>query len=154
MAYRELHVVEIKEVLREWRSGMSLRAVSRRTGVDRKTVRRYVEASGLVQVEGETQIGEEIVAMVVTEVAPGGSTEVGLMREECRRHRTLIEGWLEEGCKGPKIVKLVQRHGGVKVPLRTLQRYVTEELAEVDRGTVRVVDGKPGELEVDFLLLG
>ena len=50
---------------------MSLRAVSRRAGVDRKTVHRYVEASGLVQGEGETQIGEEIVAKVVTAVAPG-----------------------------------------------------------------------------------
>ena len=73
----------------------------------------------------------------------------------CRRHRELIEGWVKEGCKGPKLVKLLRRHTTeAAVPLRTMQRFVAEELAEVDRGTVRVVDGDPGELEVDFLTLG
>ena len=45
MAFRELHVVEIKEILRLWARGHGLRTVARRTGVDRKTVRRYVRAA-------------------------------------------------------------------------------------------------------------
>ena len=45
MAFRELHMVEIKEVLRLWSRGHGLRTVALRTGVDRKTVRRYVEAA-------------------------------------------------------------------------------------------------------------
>jgi hypothetical protein len=43
------------------------------------------------------------------------------------------------------------------VPLRTLQRFMTEELGRDSRGreTVRIVDPPPGEvLEVDFLKLG
>jgi putative transposase len=52
MAYRELHVVEVKEVLRLWSRGRGFRTVAQRTGVNRKTVRRYVEAAkkaGLVR---------------------------------------------------------------------------------------------------------
>jgi transposase len=157
MAYRELHMIEVKEVLRLWKSGFGLRAIARRTGVDRKTVRRYVDAgvkAGLSKGPGDRAVDDSVLASVVVDVQPGGSTEVGEMREECRVHRDLLLGWVEEGCKGPKLVKLLARHTGVHVPLRTLQRYVAEELTEADRGTVRIVDGPPGELEADFLLLG
>src|SRR5882724_6099842 len=45
MSYREVHVVEVKEVVRLWSGGESLRTISRLTGLDRKTVRRYVKAA-------------------------------------------------------------------------------------------------------------
>ena len=45
MAYREVSVIEIKEVLRLWLAGQSLREVTRLAGLDRKTVRRYVQAA-------------------------------------------------------------------------------------------------------------
>ena len=45
MAFREVRVFEVREVLRLWMRGESLRAVERLAGVDRKTVRRYVEAA-------------------------------------------------------------------------------------------------------------
>ncbi len=157
MAYRELHMIEVKEVLRLWASGHGLRDVSRRTAVDRKTVRRYLKAAkeaGLAQ-GGDRKVSDEVLAQVVVAVQPGAPSEIGERREACRRHRELIEGWVKEGCKGPKLVKLLRRHTTeAAVPLRTMQRFVAEELAEVDRGTVRVVDGDPGELEVDFLTLG
>lgn len=155
MGYRELHVIEVKEVLRLSKAGHGVRAVARRTGIDRKTVRRYLEAakSETERAEEGEGVSDELLAHVACAVRPGGSRAMGQSREECRKHRELIEGWLNEGCRGPKIVKLLARQN-VQVPLRTLQRYVAEELGEADRGTVRVVDGKPGELEVDFLVLG
>ena len=157
MAYRELHMVEMREVLRLWKSGMGLRAVARRTGADRKTVRRYVAAAvaaGLEQGGEDLAIDDRVLAAVAEAVRPGGSTEVGDHRAACRKHRELLEGWYAEGCKGPKIARLLERNTGEKVPLRTLQRFLEEELADADPGTVRIVDGKPGELEVDFLELG
>jgi hypothetical protein len=45
VAYREVHVVEVKELLRQWMLGRKLRGIARSLGVDRKTVRRYVEAA-------------------------------------------------------------------------------------------------------------
>jgi DNA-binding transcriptional regulator LsrR (DeoR family) len=45
VSYREVTVIEIKEVLRLWlRDDMGLRKIAEHAGVDRKTVRRYVEA--------------------------------------------------------------------------------------------------------------
>lgn len=45
MGYREVSVVEIREVLRRWVRGEGLRSIDRNTGVDRETLRRYVEAA-------------------------------------------------------------------------------------------------------------
>jgi len=44
VAYREVGMVEVREVLRGWLDGVGLRTVAARAGVDRKTARRYVEA--------------------------------------------------------------------------------------------------------------
>jgi hypothetical protein len=41
MAYRELGMVEIREVLRRWLAGDGLRAIARGTGIDRKTTAKY-----------------------------------------------------------------------------------------------------------------
>ena len=44
MAYREPHMIEVREVLRRFTLGEGLRAIARGTGVDRKTVAKYVRA--------------------------------------------------------------------------------------------------------------
>ena len=43
--YREVSVIEVREVLRVWLSGAGFRRVAALAGVDRKTVRRYVAAA-------------------------------------------------------------------------------------------------------------
>ena len=48
MAYRELGVVEVREVLRRFCAGDGLRAIARATGVDRKTVAEFVAAASSV----------------------------------------------------------------------------------------------------------
>ncbi len=160
MAYRELHVLEVKEVLRLWARGRGYRRVAKRTSLDRKTVRRYVEAAqalGLSRDSDSRLLDDELIAEVVTAVRPGAPSQSGVMRHHCREHAHLIEGWLDEGCRGPKVVKLLGRHTGVVVPLRTLQRFIVEELGRDGRkrDTVRIVDPEACEiLEVDFLTLG
>ena len=45
MAYREVHGVEIQEIIRRWQAGLSQRRIASGTGLSRVTVRRYVEAA-------------------------------------------------------------------------------------------------------------
>ena len=45
MVFREVSVIEVREVLRAWLAGKSERAVAAQAGVDRKTSRRYVAAA-------------------------------------------------------------------------------------------------------------
>ena len=157
MPYRELSVIEIKDVLRYWAGGESTKAIVRRTGVSRNAVRRYVRAAqvhGLQRGDLERALDDVLLARVVCDVRPGGSREVGKARKVCAKHLVDIEAWSKE-CDAPKIRKLLQRVHGVSVPLRTLQRFMKEELgARKVTDTMRVADPDPGVLEFDFLELG
>ena len=69
--FREVPMVEVREVLRLWLMGHGLREIARLVQVDRKTVRRYVEAgaaAGLTQEAGE--VSDEVLGTVVAQPAP------------------------------------------------------------------------------------
>jgi hypothetical protein len=77
MAFREVRVFQVREVLRLWLRGQGLRGIERLAGVDRKTVRRYVgaaQALGLARAEGEAQLTDALVGSVVEAVRPTAST--------------------------------------------------------------------------------
>ena len=71
--YREVSVIEIREVLRAWLSGSGFRTVAAQAGVDRKTARRYVDAAvaaGLDRECGVGQLSDELIGAVVAAVRP------------------------------------------------------------------------------------
>ena len=73
MAFREVRVFEVREVLRLWLRGEGLRSISGLAGMDRKTVRRYVEAAeslGLARDGGDGQLSDVLVGQVVERVRP------------------------------------------------------------------------------------
>src|SRR2546427_490154 len=73
MVFREVDVVEVKEMLRLWVRGHGYKSIARLTQIDRKTVRRYIEAAvhaGLRQADGESQITDGLVGEVINAVRP------------------------------------------------------------------------------------
>jgi len=159
MAFREVRVFEVREVLRLWLQGEGQRSISRLAGMDRKTVRRYIEAAvelGLVRGGGDGQLSD--VLMVVEKVRPHRSDGRGEARRLLDDHRDQLKTWLDtDGLTVVKVHELLERRG-VVVPQRTLHRYALEELGigrSVRGTTVRVADGELGdELQVDFGKLG
>ncbi|WP_239029027.1 helix-turn-helix domain containing protein [Pseudonocardia acidicola] len=87
MSYREVSVIEVKEILRLWLDGRSLREVTTLAGVDRKTVRRYVEAgkaAGLDRDDGPAQLSDELLGAVVAAVRPARPRGTGALLGEDR----------------------------------------------------------------------
>jgi hypothetical protein len=73
VAFREVLVIEVREVPQAWLSGAGLRTAAERAGVDRKTARRYVaaeEEAGLTREGGEGQLTDELIGAVVAAVRP------------------------------------------------------------------------------------
>jgi hypothetical protein len=161
MAFREVRVFEVREVLRLWLRGEGLRAVSWLAGMDRKTVRRYVEAAeelGLERAGDEDQLTDLLLGQVVEKVRPHRTDGRGEARRLLDSQRDQLVEWLDkDGLTVVKVHELLARQG-VVVPERTLHRYALEELGvgrSVRSSTVRVNDGAPGdELQVDFGKLG
>jgi transposase len=159
MAFREVRVFEVREVLRLWVGGEGLRGIERLSLVDRKTVRRYVAAAeglGLVRDGGVEQLSDGFIAVVVEAVRPHRCDGHGAPWRLLAARDDDIKGWVADDLTGVKIHELLERRG-VVVPLRTVQRYLLEVCGR-SRGrgpTVRVADGEPGdELQVDFGRMG
>jgi hypothetical protein len=161
MAFREVRVYEIREVLRLWVRGESLRAIERLAVLDRKTVRRYVAAAvdaGVTQEGGEGQLDDTVLGAICERVRPHRPAGHGPAWETLAANHALLAGWLvDERLTVVKAGELLARRG-VTVPERTLHRYALEVLGvgRSARGTtVRVADGEPGvEVQVDFGRMG
>jgi hypothetical protein len=148
VAFREVRVEEIREVLRCWLAGGGLRTAAERAGVDRKTARRYVEAAwtaGLVRDGGVGQLSEELIGAVVAAVRPVRASGHGQSWELLLAFEQQIRDWV-----GKDGLQLTNVHGkltrrGVEVPYRTLHRFAVGRCGFGRRQpTVRVADGEPG----------
>lgn len=161
MAFREVFVVEVREVLRGWLDGGGLRTVAERAGVDRKTARRYVlaaQAAGLARDDGPEALTDDLLGAVIDQVRPVRRNGHGAAWETLAARRQAIGDWVRDGLSIVKIHDLLTRSGTV-VAYRTLHRFAAAECGfqgRTSRGsTVRVVDGEPGvECQVDFAELG
>jgi hypothetical protein len=158
--FRDVSVVEIREVLRAWLAGHGLRVVASQAGVDRKTARRYVEAAvaaGLDRAGGVDQLDDELIGAVVAVVRPDRPQGFGSAWEVLCANHDRINTWVDDGLTVVKIGDLLARQG-VMVPQRTLHRYCADRTSYQGRrraGTVPVVDGEPGvECQIDFARMG
>ncbi|MFW0797807.1 IS21 family transposase [Gordonia sp. CPCC 205515] len=162
---------EIREVLRLWLGlavglpAPGLRTIAAHAGVDRKTVRRYVEAAqaaGLTRDAGASAITDELIGQVVAGVRPARPNGHGQAWEALVPFTDEITAWVKGGTQDQpdpltvtKIHILLARRGCV-VPYRTLMRFATECCGyRRTTTTVRIADGDPGvECQIDFGYLG
>jgi len=114
VAFREVSVAGIREVLRLWVRGYGLRAIARLSGVDRKTVRRYVEAAeaaGLAREHGEGALTDELIGDVVDRVRPARPSGHGLAGSEDRGDRRGSAAGCGSSLRHPRPLTAVRGHG-------------------------------------------
>src|SRR5881396_2500408 len=160
MAFREVLVTQVKEVLRAWLAGAGKRPAARRAGVDVKTAARYIaaaRAAGLARGGDEAQLSDELLGQVVAAVRPARPAGHGTSWEALVPREAEIAGWVKDGLTLVKIGELLER-SGTAVPYRTLARFAAAECgwsSSRQQVTVPVADGKPGEeVQLDFGYLG
>jgi transposase len=158
MAYRELIMIEVREILRRVALGEGARPIAAAVGIDRKTVTRYVNAAEEAGVTHDTELTDDVVHDVARRVQCRAPAEPS---DEWRRvavHRERIAAWLTQSrpLRLRKIHTLLTRDHGFSVSYDTLRRFAMQELGwRKQRPTVLVADGKPGEeAQIDFGLMG
>lgn len=148
MPYRDVTMVETKELFRLWLSGVGKKTIATRLGFDPKTVRRYIaagQALGLSLAQGPEGLTEELLARILTTLKEVPGRPRGQSRDLCAQHRAFIEGQLKNRVRLSKIGKLLRREG-VAIPYATLYRYAAAELGFGQAAvTVPVADCGPGE---------
>jgi len=159
MAFKEVSVSQVKEVLRRWlRADEGVRRVAIGAGVDRKTAQRYIDAAealGTSREGGPGQLSDELVAAVVQAVQPGRRLGRGEAWSALDAQHGYVQGLIDKGLTVVKVGDLLARRG-IVVPERTLHRYCAERCGGVAaKTTVRLADPEPGrEAQTDFGRMG
>ena len=157
MSYREISMLEIKEVLRRKEAGSSARRIARDMGLDRKTVGRYLSAIAAAGVGDATEVDDGVLSGIGQAVQQRPAVVPSGSWQALERERAQIAAWLVQ--KPPlrltRVHELLRRRG-VTAGYTTLRRYVERELGWQKREpTVRMADPPLGEeAQVDFGQMG
>lgn len=161
MPYRELTMIDVKEVLRRWSAGHGDRKIARESGADRKTIARYTKAASKLGLERGCELTDDVVHEVAQCVQARPLATPSDEWNEVARHRPLIERWLAghgdaRPLKLTKIHTLLARDHALEASYDTLWRFAHQELAWREKpSTVRIDDPPPGqEAQIDFGKMG
>ncbi len=119
MAFREVLVTQVREVLRAWLAGAGKRPAARRAGVDVKTAARYIraaQAAGLARDGDEAQLTDELLGQVVAAVRPARPAGHGPSWEVLAARQAEITAWVKDGLLAAgRSIKVIQAGQGVDV---------------------------------------
>ena len=157
MSYRELTMIDVKEVLRRWQAGQSARRIAREAVADRKTVARYVATATRLKLPRDRALDEGEVHAVAQGVQARPMRDASAERCELEQHKGRIAAWL--GVARPlrlSKIHVLLRRDGIEASYATLRRFAIEELGWSKKPpTVRVDDAAPGqEAQIDFGRMG
>lgn len=164
MAFREVDMWEVLQILRHLGSGQSKSSIKRATGVDRKTIRNYAAIAAELGWTPDLGIepDEALAGRVYARVRPGPDArrQTAIERDLASVDNQLMQ-WLKDEPGNPalqltKVHQLLGRQG-IDVTYSSLRRYAVKHCGYHDRRrvTVRMADCDPGEVaQVDFGQLG
>src|SRR5262249_4723299 len=123
MSFREITMQDIREVLRRVQAGQSARQIARETGLDRKTVGRYLAQARLQGVQ-DAEVTEEVAGAVGKQVQTRPLPAPSEQWLALQAQRLRIKTWLD----GEKPLRLVRVHEllareGLEVGYTTLRRF-------------------------------
>lgn len=127
MAYRRLTHEDVATVVGLWQGRESERKIARLTGIDRKTVRRYLAAAERAALTRECSTSEADISGLVTRVQSRSRAVSSATRAELAGHEVQINAWLAES--PPLRLREVHRRlvaQGARVTYWTLRRFVIQ----------------------------
>lgn len=158
MADKEYTVIEILDILRRYAAGDKIRAIARSTGMDRKTISKYVRiAEGKGLLKGPDVGSEDVAYAVFREIHGADHGGDGNARDTILLpHKDVISDWLQHEKLTLTKVHMKLLRAGVETSYSSLYRFTQEHIGLAgNHGTVRMAETEPGEVaEVDFGRLG
>lgn len=158
MAFLEVDMVQVREVIRRWQAGENKMAIGRASGISARTVGRYIAAAMALGVnqDGEPP-GEAVLAELLRRNHAGPLPQrQTLTAGRLAGREEQVARWLkDEQLQLTRVHELLQREG-VAVSYTALRRYVRETgLGQRSPTTVRMAQWPAGEVaEIDFGRLG
>jgi hypothetical protein len=103
MAYREVHMTEIKEILLRVNRKQSVRSISKMLGIHRDTINKYINfALELGADPTKDAITDELIERIKQRILPGNKSSHIPRDDTLLVHKEKIEAHLGKGLKGSK----------------------------------------------------
>lgn len=158
MTYRELTMIDVKELLRRWAAGHSCRRIAFDTGADRGTVARYLAVAEEIALPRDRDPTEGEIHEVAQRVQARRVPDPSAQWREVAQHKARIEEWLtrKRPLRLSKVHALLVREHSLQASYDTLRRFAVQELGWGKKApTVRLDDPPAGqEAQVDFGKMG
>jgi len=94
MSYRELSMIDVKELLRRWAAGHSNRKIARETGTDRGTATRYIAVAEQLALPRDRELDEAEIHEVAQRVQARPQPDPSAERRAVAEHKPHILEWL------------------------------------------------------------
>ena len=161
MAYRRIHVIEIKEILLRIARGQSKRKIRKDMHMHADTVNKYIDISRSLGVDplraGELLITDELCIKVKQKISNAcNETKVSPRDMVLLPVKDKIEGYLKQDLTKTKILCLLEREN-IKVGRSSFYRFVNSYFKNYSNSniTVRLPESQPGKYaQADFGRLG
>lgn len=162
MAYHEISIMELWEVIRRWHDRQTISQIAHGLGYDRKTVRRYIRLALACQLSLECPLPpkEEVLQLLASrEHLIGRASRAQAILAPYLDEITQLVNDTELALK-PKTAFCVisERHGLTgKVSYTSFKRFVRTHRLQIDprRGTTCRLEALPGsEVQVDYARMG
>jgi len=161
MAFRKVHMIEIKDLLIRLVKGESKRSISRSLRTHRKTINKYLNISISLGynpcTDGLNKISDDLIEKIknislnkTKAILPSPRNLILLPYKE------EIEKYIDDGLKGSKIIQLLKRKG-IKFDDSSFYRFVNSNCENYKKKniTVRLPETEPGKYcQIDFGRLG
>jgi len=147
MAYREVNMTEIKEILLRVGRKESIRSISKKLGIHRDTINKYLNICHRLGVDPkEDTITDELSEKIRAELDPGNKPALIPRDEILLPVKDRIEEYLEKSIKGSKIMVLLARDG-IKVSESSFYRFINSRCGNYIKKniTVRLPETEPGK---------
>lgn len=156
VSYKKVGVMDLSEIIRRKRDGQTLSEISRVSGRDRKTIRKYI---GLIDQEGIDQGKESDIPGKILHTIVSKTRKTSEKQKIFEPYLEEIKGLLDDRKNKLKIKSVYEviskRHDIWESSLSSFKRFIKANHLRSEKGTTCRIEQPPGqEIQVDYATVG
>jgi len=158
MAYKEIKIMDISEIIRRWRDGQKVTHISQALGFDRKTVRKYISKVEAKNPDiGYKEHAPALPKEIITELQVRPAKKQALLEPYLDEIKRLVNNKANPLKPKTAFEVICARHGlSGKVSYTSFKRFVRAHRIAIvpDKSTCRIEVAPASQLQVDYCKAG
>ncbi len=154
MARKEVRMEELVEVLYQWHRGRNISQIKRSLGLDRKTIRKYIELAEPYGFLRDDEVRDDIYYMQLAgRIQSGLKTPLGCSEsfKKTALYQSMIEKLLSKKYMTPKqAYRILKREHDYGLSYSSFKRYMNIKYPKEPRSCLRIEVRAAEEAQVDF----